>query len=111
MVIVRLRKSRKEQWTYLTAREKRLKEAREYVCYTHITYHKLSINEAHTYPYLHQILVKATLYSLGITEVTVPDDSRYDSSVHLSFSDIMIDASSSRGSPGSVALYSRLSGR
>lgn len=44
MVIVRLRKSRKEQWTYLTAREKRLKEAREYVCYTHITYHKLSIN-------------------------------------------------------------------
>lgn len=49
MVIVRLRKSRKEQWTYLTAREKRLKEAREYVCYTHITYHELSINEAHTY--------------------------------------------------------------
>lgn len=28
---------------------------------------------------------------LGVTEVTVPDDSSYDSSVHLSFSDIMID--------------------
>jgi len=43
MVIVRLRKSRKEQWTYLTAREKRLKEAREYVCYAQITYRMLSI--------------------------------------------------------------------
>jgi len=50
MVIVRLRKSRKEQWTYLTAREKRLKEAREYVCYTQITYRMLSINDGSHIP-------------------------------------------------------------
>jgi len=35
--------------------------------------------------------VACCLAFLGVTEVTVPDDSGYNSSVHLSFSDIMID--------------------